>query len=119
MSGNVFTSGEGRIVVNLKSTEIGDDLVVLIYNEMGHIGAVAVGEYDQAHSRASVSVITRLGHKDDAIAQKAAYEISTSLKKAVCVIAGVHLDNIMEEEIEQILANAGNAVKKYIASKKG
>jgi len=117
MSGYGFTGGEGRTGVILKSHEMGDDLVIFIYNDMAHIGAVAIGEYDFKNSRSSVSVVTRLGHKDDAIAQKAAYEISKSLKKAVCVIVGIHLDNITSDEINRVTANAGIAVKKYISSK--
>ena len=48
---------------------------MFIYNKNAHVGAVAIGEYDNEDERASVSMITRLRHKDDAIAQKAAYLI--------------------------------------------
>lgn len=117
MSADKFTAGKGRTKVTLTSAAMGDDLVVFMFNEMAHIGAVAVGEYDFDHNRASVSVITRLGHKDDAIACKAAHEISRSLKRAVCVVAGIHLDNILAEEIQEIVANSEVVVKKYISSK--
>ena len=63
-------------------------------------------------------MITKLGHKDDAIAQKAAWLISKSIKKPVCVIAGVHLDNITKEEIDKLLENAGIAVEKFINLKR-
>ena len=109
-----LTSGEGRTKVNLLGNNMGSDLVVLIYNENAHIGAVAVGEYDHEQKRASVSVITRVGHKDDAIAHKAAYLISKSIKKPVCVIAGIHLDNITQKEIDKILTNSEIAVKELI-----
>jgi hypothetical protein len=109
--------GEGRTRVVLQSIEMGQDLLVCLFNEGVHIGAVAIGEFDLEHQRASVSVITRLGHKDDALAQKAAYAISKYAKKTVCVVAGVHLDNISDEEIGQILKNASEAIqallKKY------
>jgi len=95
-----------------------NDLAVTIYNENAHIGAVAVGEYDHEEKRSSVSVITRRGHKDDAIAQRAAYLISKSTKKPVCVIAGVHLDNITKEEIDKFLKNAETAVEDFISSVK-
>jgi len=115
MTGKDLNIGQGRTRVVLTSVEMGDDLVVLIKNEMAHVGAIAVGEYDFEHGRASVSVITRLGHKDDAIAHEAAYEISRNLRKTVCVIAGVHLDNITAEEIREILSNAGSIVKEFIS----
>ena len=114
-----FTIGKGRTKVSLLANRLGDDLVVFIYNEQAHIGAVAVGEYDYEHERASVSVFTRLGHKDDAIAQSAAYLISKSLHASVCVIAGIHLDNITGEEIKALGENAGLAVEYFIKSIKG
>ena len=113
-----YTRGEGRTKVDLLAYNMGSDLVVSIYNENAHIGAVAVGEYDHEEERASVSVITRLGHKDDAIAQRAAYLISKSIKKPVCVIAGVHLDNITKEEIDKLLENAEVAVEDFISFRK-
>ena len=109
-----LTKGEGRTRVNVAVNSLGSDLVVRIYNQNAHIGAVAIGDYDYEHQRASVSVITRLGHKDDALAREAAYLLSRSMRRAVCVIAGVHLDNITAEEIDRILANTKLAVSEII-----
>jgi hypothetical protein len=109
-----LTRGEGRTRVNLLASAMGEDLIVSIHNENAHLGAVAIGEYDHKNQRASVSVITRLGHKDDAVAQKAAYLISKATKRPVCVIAGIHLDNITGEEIEKVLKNSGKAVEEFI-----
>jgi hypothetical protein len=109
-----LTRGEGRTRVNLAASELGHDLVVSIYNENAHLGAVAVGEYDPKTGRTAVSVITRLGHKDDAIAQKAAYLIGKSTKRPVCVIAGVHIDNITQEEIDRILENSNIVVEEFV-----
>lgn len=106
--------GEGRARVNVTASSMGSDLVVRIYNQDAHIGAVAVGDYDYEHERASVSVITRLGHKDDALAKEAAYLLSKSIRRPVCVIAGVHLDNITAEEIDKILVNTKIAVSEII-----
>ena len=118
MTGDRLSEGKGRVKVSLLASNMGDDPVVFIYNEDAHIGAVAVGEYDHKEERTSVSVITRLGHKDDAIAQKAAYLISKSTRRPVCVIAGIHLDNITKEEIDKILENAEIAVEKFLDSKR-
>jgi hypothetical protein len=111
-------AGEGRTEVCLRVDTLGDNLVVLIYNENAHIGAVAVGEWDEKTRRASVSVHTRLGHKDDTIAQKAAYTISKSIKKPVCVIAGVHVENITAEEIKKVLDNAEVVVGEFLRARK-
>ncbi len=109
-----LTQGEGRARVNITVNGMGSDLVVRIYNQNAHIGAVAIGDYDYEHERASVSVVTRLGHKDDALAREAAYLLSKSIKKPVCVIAGVHLDNITTEEIDAILANTKTVISEII-----
>jgi len=109
-----LTKGEGRARVNVTVHSMGSDLVVRIYNQNAHIGAVAIGDYDYEHERASVSVITRLGHKDDALAGEAAYLLSKSIRRPVCVIAGVHLDNITREEIDKILANTKIAISEII-----
>jgi len=109
-----LTRGKGRATVNVAVDSLGSDLVVRIYNQNAHIGAVAVGDYDGEHQRASVSLITRLGHKDDALAREAAYLLSKSIRRPVCVIAGVHLDNITTEEIDKILANTRTAVSEII-----
>ena len=110
----ILTKGEGRARINVTVSSMGSDLVVRICNQDAHIGAVAVGDYDNEHERASVSVITRLGHKDDTLAKEAAYLLSRSMRRPVCVIAGVHLDNITAEEIDRILANTKLAVSEII-----
>jgi len=109
-----LTKGEGRARVNITVSSIGSDLVVRIYNKNAHIGAVAIGDYDYEHERASVSLITRLGHKDDALAREAAHLLSRAIKRPVCVIAGVHLDNITREEIDKILSNTRTAISEII-----
>jgi hypothetical protein len=107
--------GEGRTRVSLSSYNTGNDIIVCIYNENAHIGAVALGEYDPKENRTSCSVITRLGHKDDAVANKSAYTISKHIKRPVCVIAGIHLDDITKREIEQIIENTDSLVEEFIA----
>ena len=109
-----LTKGEGRTEVTLSAYHIGDDLVVCIYNENAHLGAVAIGEYDYKVERTSTSVITRLGHKDDAVARQAAYLISKAMKKPVCVVAGIHLDNITKEEIDKLLENVSGVVNRLM-----
>jgi hypothetical protein len=109
-----LTKGKGRARVNVTVNSMGSDLVIRIYNQNAHVGAVAIADYDYEHERASVSVITRLGHKDDALAKEAAYLLSKSIRKPVCVIAGVHLDDITREEIDGILANTKLAVSEIM-----
>ena len=100
--------------MQLSTHLIGSDLIVCIFNEQGHIGAVAVAEYDFKENRASTSVITRLGHKDDRVAYNAAYKLCSRLRKPVCAIAGIHVDNISKEEISKIMHNCEALVEKCL-----
>jgi hypothetical protein len=109
-----LTKGEGRAKIDVAVDSMGSDLVVRIYNQDAHVGAVAIGDYDHEHERASVSLITRLGHKDDVVAKEAAYLLSKSMRRSVCVVAGVHVDDITAEEIDKILANTKIAVGEII-----
>ena len=106
----LLIEGNGRTEVHLSAQWIGDDLIICLFNEKGHLGAVAVADFYSSENRASTSVITRLGHKDDAVAHQAAHDLCKRLKKPVCAIAGIHLDNITNEEIKQIVRNCDKLV---------
>jgi hypothetical protein len=112
MKSVLISEGAGRTKVNLSTQAIGNDLIVCIFNEHGHLGAVAVADYCHEENRASTSVITRLGHKDDSVAYNAAYTLCKELKGPVCAIAGIHLDDITQEEIAQILQNCSKLVNR-------
>ena len=109
-----LTEGSGRTEVHLAAQWLGNDLIVCFYNGQGHIGATAVAEYHPGEKRASTSVITRFGHKDDAVAYSAAHRLCKSLKIPVCAIAGIHVDNITEAEITEIKENCGRLVEKFL-----
>jgi hypothetical protein len=115
MNSYEITRGTGRTKVGLSAHHMGDDLVIRVYNQNAHIGAVAVSEYDDRTRRTSTSVITRLGHKDDVVAQKAAYLVCKATKKPVCLIVGVHLENVTQEEIAELLQNTDRLVNEFIS----
>jgi gallate decarboxylase subunit D len=116
MESVLLTEGAGRTQVCLSIQRIGKDLIIYLFNESGHIGAVAVADYCHAEDRASTSVITRLGHKDDSVARQAAHALCKRLKKPVCAIVGIHVDNITSEEISQIILNCDSLVAKFANS---
>lgn len=95
---------------------LGKELVVCLYNENAHLGAVVVGEYDPVSGRASTSVITRTGHKDDAVAVEAAHTIAKATRQAVCVMAGIHIDNVTPQEIQQVVENCKGVVAKLVTA---
>ena len=98
-----MTDGEDRMQINLSAYYLGRDIIIQLYNNNAHLGTVAMGEYDHEEARASVSVITRPGHRDNVIAQKIALTVSKQIKGPTCVIAGIHIDNITKDEIGQII----------------
>ncbi|NLT65634.1 MAG: hypothetical protein GXX84_03435 [Acidobacteria bacterium] len=112
----LFTKGAGRMKVSLSTQTIGNDLIVCIFNEQGHLGAVAVAEYSVEEGRASTSVITSPGHSDDVIAREAAYKLCKRLKRRACVIAGVHLDDITPDEIDDIVRTCDELVDEFSRS---
>jgi gallate decarboxylase subunit D len=111
-----FVEGAGRTQVSLASNFLGNDIVLHLFNAGAHVGAVALAEFDFKNERASVSLITRLGHKDDALAQRAAYLVCKEARRTVCAVAGVHLDDITKAEITQLVDNADKLVRKFIQS---
>jgi len=112
-----LTKGEDRTKVNLLAHYIGNDLALYMYNDNAHIGAVAVGEYDHKKQRASISVITRLGHKDDTVAQEVAHLIARQTKRPACVIVGIHIDNATGSEINKILDNARALANEFVSKR--
>ena len=105
-----------RIRISFQAVKMGDGLIIRIFNEYSHIGAVAVGEFDNESSRTSVSVLTRKGHKDDALAQKAAHAVTQISHKPTCVIAGVHLEGITKEEIALVIEITDQLIDEYLKS---
>ena len=112
----MLSEGEGRTRVSLSVQSLGDDLVVYVFNEQAHLGAVAVADYSHEAARASTSIITRVGHRDDVVASKVAHKLCKNLKKPVCAIAGIHLDDITEEEIAEIIRNCNKLVETLVGS---
>lgn len=116
MSELVFERGEERTQVAVRVERIGKDLVVSITNEGAHLGAVAVGEYSHSDGKATVSVITRYGHKDDEIARAQALRLAQKTRRPVCVIVGIHVDRATKTEVAAVVKNSALAVGDFLAS---
>jgi hypothetical protein len=57
---------------------------------------------DSSKRSATTSVITLLGHKDDAIARRVAHALAAKLDKNVVVSCGIHVDRITQDELDSI-----------------
>ena len=99
---------EGPYRIHAEVLFVGDDLVVSIWGgSKPHVGAVALSIprpslENPAKISSTSSVLTRLGHKEDEIVKKVAENISAALNKVVVVSAGIHWNNISDEEIGTI-----------------
>ncbi len=114
MKSVLLNEGSGRTKVGLCAQKIGEDYVVYLFNDKGHIGAVAIADYHEPSGRACTSVITRLGHKDDAPALRSAHKLCKHFKAPVCVIAGIHVQGISRREITQIMRNCDRLTDRFI-----
>ena len=106
----ILAKGEDRTKVTLSVSHMGNDIVVCIYNNMAHVGAVAVGDYDIESGRTATSIITRRGHKDDHVASRVAYQLTKATKLPSCVIVGIHIPAITDDEIKIVLNNVDEII---------
>ena len=101
-----LTLERGRIIINIKSIMVGQDLCVIISGgDRPHIGCVTLSVprpslADISAISATTSVLNLVGHKDDEAARYASHTISSRLNKNVVVTCGIHVDDITSEEIE-------------------
>lgn len=93
--------------IKLKRTMewLGDDLVICVQNENGHIGAVVIGQPYQRDKETHVTLTTfnRIAHKDDEVARM---YVKAAVIKYGCVvtcICGIHLDDITTIEMAKIM----------------
>ncbi|HJH30978.1 MAG TPA: hypothetical protein C5S50_02030 [Methanosarcinaceae archaeon] len=106
----------GRIELVLERKTVGNDYIITLTGGNEHVGAAAVGMYDEKSARASASVISLPGHRDDGIALDCARRVSAVTMTATVFIVGIHLDNITEDEIGEIIAASKQMTDKLIGS---
>jgi hypothetical protein len=107
---NEFLSSrqEGRFGLHARVSLLGSDLLVVLSGGSAHIGAVAMAQprpslADPRRTAATSSVYTYVGHKEDAVAKTMAEKLARQLNKKVVVVAGIHWDDLRDEEIEIIV----------------
>lgn len=91
----------GRIAVSLTAVDVGADLLVTITGGSAHIGAAAVGI--KADGMATSSVITVPAHREDRVVKDAAEKLAKALDRTVVVVAGIHYDDMNQDEISDTL----------------
>lgn len=104
----------GRIELILEAKKIGDDYLLTLTGGREHIGAVAIGLFDKDSQRASSSVLTLPGHREEYLALQSARQVSKATKRTTVFVAGIHQDNISPEEIRNIVSVSEEMVAGFI-----
>lgn len=104
-----LTLESGRIKIDVKAVELGNDLCVIISGgDSPHIGCVTMSiprpsMSDLKVNSATTSVFNLVGHKDDEAAKFVSHSLSSRLNRNVVVTCGIHVDNIAAKEIKTIM----------------
>ena len=105
----------GRIEISLEAKKIGEDYLLTLTGGREHVGAVAIGLFDENSQRASSSVITMPGHREEQLALNGAKQVSRATRKTSVFVAGIHQDDITPEEIRDIVSTAGEMIQSFVA----
>ncbi len=105
----------GKIEILLDAKKLGEDYLLTLTGGEEHVGAVAVGLFDEKSQRASSSVITMPGHREEYLALHGAKQVSRATRKTSVFVVGIHQDNVSPGEIRDIVSAAGEMVESFIA----
>jgi hypothetical protein len=111
---NTITETAGRAEIVLEWELMGEDYIVTLKGGREHIGAAAVGMYDDNKGISTSSVISLPGHREEGIALEAARKISSCTHRTTVFMAGIHLDDITGEEINKIVEVSDIIVDRFI-----
>jgi len=96
----LLNAQRGRITLTMTCLRLGRDLcVTLAGGDRPHIGAVALARSEAGGS----SVLTLPGHRESDLAQAIASRLADQFDAAVSVACGIHLDDILPEELAAVL----------------
>ncbi len=99
----------------LRAIPMGRDWLITIGGGKVHIGAVALGIcYDERKGKANASVISVPGHREDALLFPLAQKMSKALKTTVCVVAGIHFDDLSARELKRVILNAETLAERFL-----
>jgi len=90
----------GRIAVSIEVRAVGGDWLAVLTGGEVHLGACALGVWDAASGRASGSVLTAPGHREEGVALAAARRLARAARGRVVVGAGIHYPEVTAAEID-------------------
>ncbi|MTI81783.1 MAG: hypothetical protein FH758_13075 [Firmicutes bacterium] len=113
--------GEGKHHVAVLASITEDGLTIqLLGGEKPHVGAVVMSIprpslADQETVSCNSYVLPRMSHKDDEIAKPVAERLAVTLNQSVVVVAGLHVDEALPQDIELLFNNTYLAIDKLLA----
>jgi len=110
-----LTARDGRIDVTLAARQVGEDWLVEITGGQAHIGAAALATFDRTHGRASASVLSAPGHREEQVTLDAARTITRHTRGTAVVVAGLHYPDITMEEIATARRLCEQLVERFLA----
>jgi hypothetical protein len=119
---------KGRFELQAHISILGKDILVVLSGGVAHIGAVAMAQprpslADPRKAGATSSVYTYVGHREDVIAKAMSEKLVKILNRKVAVVAGIHWDNLKDEEIEIIVTMCQEiteeVMNKFLSTKDG
>lgn len=109
-----ITRKVGGIDITLEAKKVGDDYLLTLTGGREHVGAVGVGHFDEKSRRASSSVLTMPGHREEQLALQGARQVSRATQKTTVFVAGIHQDDISPEEIKDVVSTAETMIADFI-----
>jgi len=104
----MITSGNGKYEVWLKQIKLGNDRIYILGGgEKSHMGGVVI-----CNPTKSPNIIRFDGHYDDVILFPIAKEACKKYNTKVIAIGGVHIDNASKDEIDIIVENCKELIKR-------
>ena len=100
---------QGTFKINAVVHEMGPDILVAMWGgTYPHIGAIGMAQVRPSlrvaeETSASASVFTFLGHKEDLLVKPLAEELTRRLARNSVVVAGIHWDNLTDDEIKTVV----------------
>ncbi len=98
---------DGRIAVSIEVRTVGGDWLVVLTGGEPHLGACALGVWDAASGRASGSVLTAPGHREEGVALATARRLAKAGRGRVVVGAGIHYPGATRGEIDTAVSLCG------------
>ena len=115
-----ITEKHDSFEINAAVHLMGRDVLVVLFGGMLHIGAIGIGQpgpslKDEGRISSTGSVFTFPGHKEDVIAKSMSEELARRLNRKAVVVAGIHWDKLITEELDVIMGICNKITEKIIA----